>query len=263
MTGPSGDDTASGQAGWRLYQSGPWLVIYGRGPESEDAGRRAHDQCVARRIDSRLRPIDEIAQVRLDRFTGLIVVLPTQLDAGQLASLQPFTSLIMDYRARRPEGLDSLLTGHCEWFDAGVLQVVGQRAIIRELGRATLDRVCARHYTDDSAPVDVFHPYTARSSGPAGQPAGEVLDEDIARLWRDVQAWGITDIHTVPKLRRCIDEFRSYYENERFTQLYRPIKDLNRNRLDIILDGPHDVVIGTAKTWMENGASVSGCHERA
>jgi hypothetical protein len=39
--------------------------------------------------------------------------------------------------------------------------------------------------------------------------------------------------------------------------LHRPIPGLIRNRLDVILDGPHDVTIGTAKTWQENGARVA------
>lgn len=136
------------------------------------------------------------------------------------------------------------------------MQVIGQRAIMRQLGRTALDGVCHQHHTDISAPLDVFQPYTTRGPAPAKQPAGEVYDEEIERLWRDVQTWGVTDMHTVPKLRRCIDDFRGYYENKRFTALHRPIKNLERNMLDIILDGPHDVVVGDSKTWMENGARV-------
>jgi hypothetical protein len=230
-------------------------VVYGRGLDSEDAGRQTHEQCVARGVYSELHAIDEIAQFRhLDHFAGLIVALPTQLDADPLAALQPFVRLIGDYRARRTEGLDSILNGSCAWLDAGVVQVVGRRAIMRHLGRTTLARVCAQHHTDDSAPLDVFQPYTTRSSVPEEQPAGDVHDESNEGLWRYVQTWGVTDINIVPKLRRCIDECRSYYENERFLQLYRPIENLNRNRFDIILDGPYDVVVGDRKTWMENGA---------
>jgi RNA polymerase sigma factor (sigma-70 family) len=255
MTGAS-----SGPPGWHLHHSGPWLVVYGSGPDSEDAGLQVDRQCVARGVDVVLCPIDEVGQGRLDRFSGLVVVLPSPL-TGPPAALRPFVHLIMDYRARRPEGLESILSGRCEWFNAGVVQVVGQRTIMRHPAlRPALDCVCARHYTDDSGACDVFQPYTTRRLVSAQQlhkePAGEVCDESIKRLWCDVQAWGVDDMQQVPKLRRCIDDFRNHYENERFSQLYRPIPGLARNRLDIILDGPHDVVIGGRKTWMENGARV-------
>jgi hypothetical protein len=85
---------------------------------------------------------------------------------------------------------------------------------------------------------------------------GEVCDENIRRLWRDVQAWGVTEIHDVPRLRKRIDDCRDHYESGRFSQLYRPISEVPRNRLDIILDGPDDQVVGNRKTWMENGARV-------
>jgi hypothetical protein len=257
MTGPP---AASAPPGWRLYRSGPWLVVYGSGPDSEDAGLQVRKQCIARGVDVVLCPIDEVTQTRLDRFTGLVAALPSPL-TGPPAALGSFARLIVDYRARRPEGLESILNGSCEWFDAGVVQLVGQRMMMRDPAmRPALDRVCARHYTDDSGPCDVFQLYTTRSFVPAQQlheePAGDVRDDSIKRLWCDVQAWGVTDIQHVPKLRRCIDNFRDHYENERFSQLYRPIPGLARNRLDIILDGPHDVVTGDRKTWMENGARV-------
>ncbi|HEV7453506.1 MAG TPA: hypothetical protein VGO16_19445 [Pseudonocardiaceae bacterium] len=259
MTGPPMDDASSGPPGRRLYRSGPWLVVHGSGPDSEDAAIRVHEQCIARGIDIMLRPIDEIRQVRLDRFTGLVVVLPAQL-ADPSTALRPFARLIVDYRARRPEGLESIVNGSCEWFDAGVVQVVGRRAIMHHSGmRTTLDRACARHYTDDSGLLDMFQPYTRRLVIPQQldeQLAGEARDENIERLWRDVQAWGVTDIRDVPKLRKCIDDFRDHYESKRFSQLHRPINDISRNRLDIILDGPDGEFTGDRKTWMENGARV-------
>jgi len=67
---------------------------------------------------------------------------------------------------------------------------------------------------------------------------------------------GVTDIHDVPRLRKCIDDCRDHYESSRFSQLYRPISEVPRNRLDIILDGPEGQVVGNRKTWMENGARV-------
>lgn len=248
----------------RLYRSSPWLVVYGSGLESEDAAAQVREQCTGRGVETVLQPIDEIQQVRrLDRFSGLVVVLPSPQRPDLSAALGSFARLILDYRARRPEGLESILNDSCEWFNAGVVQVVGRRETIGHSGMSTvLDRVCTQHCTDDSGLLDVFQPYTRRvvlARQPDGQPAGKMRDENIERLWRDVQAWGVNDIRDVPKLRKCIDNLRDHYESKRFSQLYRPIANVTRNRLDIILDGPHNEVNGTRKTWMENGARV--CRE--
>jgi hypothetical protein len=235
-------------------------VVYGSGPDSEDAGLKVRKQCITRGVDLVFCPIDEVQQIRLDRFAGLVTVLSSAL-SGPPVALRPFARLIVDYRARRPEGLASILNGSCEWFNAGVVQVVGRRTVMRHPGiRPALDRVCARHYTDVSGSLDVFQPYTTQRFGIMQQldeePANDVRDESIKRLWRDVRAWGISDIQSVPKIRKCIEDFRNHYEDGRFSQLHRPIPGLARNRLDIILDGPHDAIIGNRKTWMENGARV-------
>lgn len=165
--------------GWLLHRSGPWLVVYGQGPESEDAGYQVHEQCAGRDVESVLCPIDEIARVRADlfTFTGFVAVLPTQLGEASPKALQEFADLIITYRARRPEGLDSILNDSCKWFRAGVVQVVGQRVIMLRLGRSALDGVCHQHHTDTSAPLDVFQPYTACGVAPAKQPVGKVYDE--------------------------------------------------------------------------------------
>jgi hypothetical protein len=260
MTGPPVDNTASGPPGWHLHHSGPWLVVYGSGPESEDTAVHVRKQCLMRGIGVVVHPIDEIRQVHYDRFPGLVVVLPSRL-ADPALVLRPFARLIIDYRARRPEGLASIIDGSCAWFDAGVVHVIGRRAIMHhaEMG-ITRARVCVHHYTDEAELPDLFQPYTRRLVV-ATQPdeqlvARQVDDDNVARLWRDVQAWGVTDIHDVPRLRACIDNCRDHYESSRFPQLYRPISEVPRNRLDIILDGPDGQVVGNRKTWMENGARV-------
>lgn len=260
MTGPPVDNTASGPPGWHLHHSGPWLVVYGSGPDSEDTAVHLRKQCVTHGIGVVVHPIDEIRQVHHDRFPGLVVVLPSRL-ADPAPTLRPFARLIIDYRARRPEGLASIIDGTCAWFDAGVVHVIGRRPIMHHPEMSiTRDRVCVRHYTDESRLPDLFQPYTRRlvlATEPDDElSTDEVDDDNIARLWHDVQAWAVTDIHDVPRLRKGIDDCRDHYESSRFPQLYRPISQIPRNRLDIILDGPDDQVVGNRKTWMENGARV-------
>ena len=263
MSHPTVNGTAGGPSGRQLHLSGPWVIVHGYGPDSQDAAAQVNEQCNGRGVETLVRPIDEIHQVHLDRFAGLVAVLsstPQRPDRPAAAALKLSARLIVDYRSRRPEGLESILNDSCEWFNAGVIQVVGQRASIEHpVIRSVLHHVCALHYTDEPSLFDVFQPYTRRvmlAQQSDGQSTSKIRDKNIESLWRDVQAWGVTDIKDVPKLRKRIDDFRDHYENKRFSQLYRPIKNLSRNRLDIILDGPHDGHTGTKKTWMENGARV-------
>lgn len=119
---------------------------------------------------------------------------------------------------------------------------------------------CALHYIDDDLKdFDVFELYMNQGLAlvrePTEQPDGDIADENIQRALRRIQSWGV-ETTDIPMVLDCINGFRDHYEDERFSQLYRPIPGLLRNRLDIILDGPQDVIIGTAKTWQDNGARV-------
>jgi hypothetical protein len=263
----SGDPPGGGTArGAKLHRSGPFLVVYGSGPRAEDVALEAARQCAARGVHAEMRPIDEIRQVRLVFYLALIVVLPSVLmtDPAVVAVvLPPFKRLILDYRARRPEGLRSLQDGNCEWFAVGVLQVCGLRAIMQHPQTKDLlegARVCAKHYIDDFEPtVDVFRPYDSEFSilpDPDPGPDGDVVGRSIEDARQTIREWGVVDMHKVPRLRQRIDECRDHFETNRFSALYRPNPSApNSNMLDLILDGPHGV-IGDQKAWLENAARV-------
>lgn len=241
----------------------PFLVVYGRGPRSEDVARGViANRCAARGVYAEVLPIDEIGQATLVYYLALVVVLPTLLTTDMTTTLRPFKHLLNDYRARRPHGLRSFWEGSCEWFAIGVVQVCGLRAIMQHpQTRALLDSVpvCAKHYIDEFDPkVDVFRPYDSGFlilPDPGPRPNDDVHRESIGKAWCAIQEWGVTDIQKVPRLRHCIDICRNHYENPRFSQLYRPIPRREQNRLDIMLTGPDDVV-GDPRTWMDNGARV-------
>lgn len=213
-----------------------------------------------------MRPIDEIRQIRLVFYLALIVVLPSVLmtDPAVVAVvLPPFKRLLLDYRARRPDGLRSLRDGSCEWFAVGVLQVCGLRAIMQHpRTRDLLDSagVCVKHYIDDFEPtVDIFRIY---DSGfpilPESSPGldGDVYERSIESARQTIQELGLVDMQKVSRLRQCINECRHHFEADRFSALYRPNPSApNSDMLDLILDGPHDV-IGDRTAWLENTARV-------
>jgi hypothetical protein len=244
-----------------LHGAGPWLIIYGTGAQSEDIASNIVERCTGRHVATRLRTIDDVSDLTLGSYTGLMLSLPSTLTTNAKDALRPFVDLVIDYRARKRPGLDLILNGSCRWFDVGDVRIIGPRALIHHSAMKTARaHACAVHYIEgDLAEVDVFELYTDRGLAlvrqPTEEPDGDITSENIQRVLRRIESWGVktTDIQAVLD---HIDRFREHYENPRFSQLYRPIPGLLRNRLDIILDGPHDVVVGTAKTWQENGARV-------
>jgi hypothetical protein len=202
----------------RLYQSGPWLVVYGSGPDTNDPVNQVHEQCITHGVDVVLQPIGKIEEVRVDLYTALVVVLSSGLPNPSLA-LRSFTRLIGYYRARRPQGLASVINGSCEWFKSGVVQVIGPPEIMRHSEmRIALDQACARHEINAPGMLNVFQPYTRsslRAQRVDEQPIAEKMrDENIERLWHDVQTWGVTSLQDVSTLRKRIDSFRKSQGNE-------------------------------------------------
>jgi hypothetical protein len=145
----------------------------------------------------------------------------------------------------------------------GVVQVLGLRAVMGHRDtRALFDStdICAEHHTDNFAPpIDVFKPYDSEFPLPADTDPGgdpDLYPKSIWRVWRIIEKWGVADVQDVPRLLHCIDRCRDYFEAERFSALRRPNPSApNSNMLDLILDGPHDV-IGNPKAWKENVARV-------
>lgn len=247
------------QTGAELYRTGPWLVVYGHGPESEDAATRVCEQCSMHNVDTECHAIDQVAAKvgSLANFFGLVVVLPSARTPSLPAELKQSADLIISYRARRPEGLKSLLNRHCKWYEAGVIHVLGLHGLMSHPRmRPALARSCVQYYLDDPSQLfDVFAIYTGQNVPPVPPPP-EPPGTPVEELWRYLKSWGLTNIKDIPRMLACIDRCREYYEDPRFPQLYRPVPGYPGNRLDIILDGPPDLEAGDHKTWMENGARV-------
>jgi len=119
---PASEDDAARRK--ELYQFGPWLVVFGHGAHSEARARQIADQCHARGVDLNLVPVEEVAEFDLSYYVALIVVLPSKPPkGGAVLPTGKIVQIIKAYRARRPDGLDSLLDGSRRWFQVGVVQV--------------------------------------------------------------------------------------------------------------------------------------------
>lgn len=237
----------------------PCLIIHGWGPGSEQIAQQIADQCRELRVRSRIRAIDAYGDVELTRFPSLIVVLPSYSDNLKVRTvLEPFASLVSDYRLRRSDGVAGVLSGDTDPMDAGVIHLIGEQVLVHNPAmRSVLRRACHVHIIEQNGQFDLLQPYrqsTPPPVAPSDEPCDVVADA-LHTTWSYIKEWGITDPGTVAELLACIKRCRSRYEDPKRPQLYRPHPDVNRNRLDLILDGP-DIQVGDKKTWAENGARV-------
>lgn len=241
----------------------PWAIVYGTGPASEDLANDVARRCRDHRVSTRVRAIDNLGDVELARYSSLVLSLPTLIaDRNVVNALGPFVDLVIDYRLRHPVGLDPILAGTLEWFDVGVVQVIGRRALLHHPAmKPALARVCRLHYfeDDDATTIDVLMPFHRLGAGlqPTPGPVGDQHQENMERVWRRVQAWGVSDLADVPRILATIKEVSDYYETqgERYPALYRPNPKVKRNRLEIVLYGPDDVV-GDPTAYAASGARV-------
>ena len=248
----------------RAVRNSPLLVVFGRGPAAEDRAGELAGQCAADGLTCRVRAVDDCSDVDLAWFPGLIVVLPELLDGMSVrATLEPCAALVADYRARWPHGLAQLGAPGVDTLGVGVVQLVGDRVLAHNpTMRSAHRRACMVHLLDQNGPVDVLavyrgtDPRLVERESPWDDPhdaAGEAMEQ----TWAYLRSWGVLDPQAVPGLLVCLERCRANYEKPSLSELYRPSPDWQRNRLDLILDGP-DLPIGTAqrKTWNENGARV-------
>ncbi|HWM04254.1 MAG TPA: hypothetical protein VNP92_18110, partial [Actinophytocola sp.] len=106
-----------------MYESGPWLLLYGHGPRSESRARKIAEQCDGRGVSYEVLAVDDVNPADLAMFTALVLVLPTAEVSGPARALDRFVELVAGYRIGRPDGLPALLAGGRKWFQVGVVQV--------------------------------------------------------------------------------------------------------------------------------------------
>lgn len=242
----------------------PALIIYGLGPTSEETAQELAEQFQRARIRSRVRAIDDCADIELGQYRSLIACLPTPDNPTNVRQvLEPFAALVASYRARWRFKLSHILDGTVkDVLDAGVVQLYGETALLQHpTMRTAYKTACYVHATDEDRGFDVLRPYR-QAVDPSIRPqpwndSTDVVHDVIARTWAYVQSWGATDITSVSTLLACIEKCRAHFEDPSKPALYRPAGRMTpRNRLDFILDGP-DLTPSdesTRKTWNENGA---------
>lgn len=255
-----GADEASG--GKWLYESGPWLLLYGHGPRSESRARKIAEQCDDRGVSYEVLAVDDVEPADLAVFTALVLVLPTAEVSGPARALDRFVELVDAYRTGRPDGLPALLAGGRKWFQVGVVQVFADVTAVypREAVELLEAAVCRVWRVTADADLNPFaaYPDGRRTSRP--DPPERVHERDVADLRRIVTSWGVgwspAEVTTV---RQFVDQLRTIFEDRSYVDLRRPVPDIQRNRLDLLLDRPDyipPVEVCPRKKWTEGGQRV-------
>lgn len=245
------------------YKSGPWLIVHGHGLASEEWANDIARQCDERGVTYEMAMIDEITLRKdlLRSFHGLIIVLSTVDGPRRPSAVRRVVEFVKAYRATRTEGLTPLLDGSRRWFEVGVLQVVGDRAVDREL-RSVAHMVDRYHTLRDGDTVDPFAAYASgdRLDPPGAQSGQPSFARSVSKLRANLHSWGIGwELTAIADVRQFIDGMRQVWESPAYSDLRRPVPGTERNRLDFLLDDPAYVpsaAVCTRKKWMEGGQRV-------
>ncbi|MFG2447539.1 hypothetical protein ACGFQG_32135 [Nocardia fluminea] len=255
----------AGDPGAELYGTGPWMVIESNGPLAYELTLRAVAQCEERGVRHEVVGADKLNLGQLGVFHGLVVTVPdSPVNSADVRALIHIATAMNHYRSGRRDGIEAVLSGREPEYKAGILQIAGTPKVLDYHRFKQLSwSVCREHRIDPKSTlteVDFFSVYTpdADLSVP---PSG--IDRQMAASWELLQRWGIADAETAVAVNLVFEEAIQYYDDPKFTVLFRPVHGKAMNRLQFVLfdpnfPGPTSSDPDTArKNWVEAGARVS------
>jgi hypothetical protein len=217
----------------------PWQVVYGPGTASEDVALIVAEQCAARGVGAVLRTLDEYPTTGLKGFQGLLLVLPSAPPAqGKEPKWKAFRRIAEDFRARTIKAAEAFVPGSDCWQKAGVLQVFyTDDALDDPDALALIHDACAVHSFTPDTPftADLFEVY---QPGSAQSKTKDQVAVARASNWRQLTAWGIDTVEFARVIKRAIDKRRDELDDPNKRAMYRPIPDIDMNRLDLVLFRP-------------------------
>ncbi|MGW4125062.1 hypothetical protein [Nocardia sp. NPDC004711] len=252
----SGDTRTPAQ----MYGAGPWLVLHGAGDkEVAEAARR---QCRERQVAVYLHEIGKVPpEFELDKFPGLVVVLPADTNDAQFKLAAP---ILRQYRIRGGRrGLKWLKQSNGHYLMARVAQVVASDP--NQLTAASATSIhgdaCWVHYLNEkstSEEVDFFAIYETTDADRPVSQTGSEIEKEFNKLEARIKSNGIRTREEAWKVRSIIERYRDEVFNQRRPKpkMYRPLKAIDANVLQIILQPGERLPIpsGVATSFQSNTA---------
>jgi hypothetical protein len=217
----------------------PALVVYGPGTASEDVALAVAEQCAPRGVRAVVRTLEEYASTGLKGFPILMLVLPSAPPPrGQEPKWKAFQAIAEDFRARTIKAAEAFVPGSDCWQKAGVLEVFfTDDALDDSTALALINDACASHHFSPGVPftADVFEVY---QPGSAQTKARDQVAAARASNWRQLNAWRIETVEFARTIKRAIDNRRDEIDAKKPPAMYRPIRGIDMNRLDLVLLKP-------------------------
>ena len=223
----------------------PWTVIFGAGTAALETGEQICDLVRCGGVTAQLVSIDEYTPSLLQRRPGLVLVLPEQPHQTGRAAAARFRPIVSDYRLNYPDTVrDGFRPDSHVWQQVGVLQVCyTELSLADEVVRALLGLACARHlYSTEPGTEfkgDLFAVFNRDGVELAGSE-DEVKQAELEH-WRIVRQWGVHEPAQAREIRAAIVARCQALEDPSKRALYRPIPDVDLNRLKLALYCPGQV----------------------
>lgn len=228
-----------------LFRSGFVLVVHESGMTCTEVAHAVTKQCEEQGIRYELLPIDQVVDLqKLAVYTALFLVLPVTSGSSvaDVEVLAQFETVYAAYREFRPKGLTSVLAAEQPWWFAGPVQTLLWGRDTGDLNPFPAhEKPCVvRYVTGPAALGNVFDVYQPLPAPPGFDPHEAMLQEGIA-CWELAQSWNVRTLAEADEIYSLIERRIKHWNDERFPTTRKPLKNTNRNRLQLVFDDPEMV----------------------
>src|SRR5207302_5175022 len=126
-------------------------------------------------------------------FPGLVLCVGVSEDLDPSGLLRATVELLQRYRRARPHGLADAHAGACPSYDAGIVQLVGPRALLlNPRWQARLGTICVLHPVNDASDdVDLVRAYASPPTTSTHDRSPRVWDPLRDQACATAARWGI------------------------------------------------------------------------
>jgi hypothetical protein len=225
-----------------------WLLVHAHGVASHDLTQAllarlkvAQIHVTVRTIDDYLGTSNEAAgrpRNSLKGFSCVLLVLPSAPPpSGQKLPWKTYTEIATRVRQQSLPAAEAYLPAAALSQEAGVIQVFHreQDLDVPEV-RALIEAACDSHcYTEQAPDVPFKDVVRIFRSAAARQKLQDEITGPMLIHWRNLRKWGVDTPEQALQIKRFCDERRQALEDPGKPALFRPIPEVEKNRLELLL----------------------------